>query len=64
MPLGLVPSQLQADVGDGVALDFFSVFVTAPSTVAMTEIWVFRVTSIRKAHGMLLKKQCLPVPAP
>ena len=64
MPLALVPSQLQADVGDGAALDTFSVFATAPSTVAITEIWAPGVASIRKAHSTQLRKQYLLVPGP
>ena len=61
-PLALVPSQLQADVGDGPALDTWSAFVTVPSFVAITETQVPTVTSIRKAHVVLLKKQYPVVP--
>lgn len=55
MPLALVPSQLQADVGDDAALDTFLVFPTATSTVAITEIRAPGVTSIRNALPRCLK---------
>lgn len=55
MPLALIPSQLQADVGDDAALDTFLVFLTATSTVAITEIQAPGVTSIRNALPCCLK---------
>ena len=54
MPLDLVLSQLQADMGDGAAVDTFLVFANAISTVAITEIRVPGGTSIRKALPCLI----------
>lgn len=62
MPLALVLSQLQADVGAGATLHTFSVFTTAFSAFAITEIWMPGVNNNGKACVMLLRKQYLLVP--